>query len=378
MSSEPLRLTLDSLVPYLLESGLVSREDVLDRGIQAEDRSRRNRNFKVLVGSRRGLLVKQAGLLEDPEHRASFHSEACFLAAASTTTDLRPLRWAVPRLVRADGDHLILATRLVHPATSLTKFHLNGGKVHFPPEAARTVALILAQTHSLGRGTTMPEALENIPRRPPPVWDLLDGNYGAAAGSGLPAFAALRQLIRGQDAFWGRLADLRAAAHAQDRIVHGDVRWDNILLTHGEAPHGGLNLRLIDWEWVGRGDPAWDVACALAEYLRFWLATGSLYDVQGLEGVRERAAFPVEQFAPAVAALWESYAGAMRLSGNESEDLAQRVARSLPFVLVMVAHEQLQGADALNGPARAAFELATELAWRPGATFGMLAEVGGN
>lgn len=45
-------------------------------------------------------------------------------------------------------------------------------------------------------------------------------------------------------------------------LVHGDVKWDNTLI--GMDPAGGPVVRLIDWELSGHGDPAWDIAAALA------------------------------------------------------------------------------------------------------------------
>ncbi len=45
-------------------------------------------------------------------------------------------------------------------------------------------------------------------------------------------------------------------------LVHGDVKWDNTLI--GTDSAGDPVVRLIDWELSGHGDPAWDVATALA------------------------------------------------------------------------------------------------------------------
>ena len=49
---------------------------------------------------------------------------------------------------------------------------------------------------------------------------------------------------------------------AGDTVVHGDVRFANILVT--AAP---IEVRLVDWETSGRGDHRWDLAGVLQEYL---------------------------------------------------------------------------------------------------------------
>ncbi len=45
-------------------------------------------------------------------------------------------------------------------------------------------------------------------------------------------------------------------------LVHGDVKWDNCLITL--QPPDPPTVMLIDWELSGVGDPAWDVAAAMA------------------------------------------------------------------------------------------------------------------
>ena len=45
-------------------------------------------------------------------------------------------------------------------------------------------------------------------------------------------------------------------------------------------PRGNLNLRLIDWELVCRGDALYDVASWFGEYVRFWLTVGTYQGIQ--------------------------------------------------------------------------------------------------
>ena len=44
-------------------------------------------------------------------------------------------------------------------------------------------------------------------------------------------------------------------------FVHGDVRLENVLVG------GPSGLRLVDWEFAGAGEGAWDVALAMASAL---------------------------------------------------------------------------------------------------------------
>jgi hypothetical protein len=44
-------------------------------------------------------------------------------------------------------------------------------------------------------------------------------------------------------------------------LIHGDVKWDNVILDDGPPPR----VQLFDWELSGLGDPAWDLGSALAD-----------------------------------------------------------------------------------------------------------------
>lgn len=66
----------------------------------------------------------------------------------------------------------------------------------------------------------------------------------------------------------GRSFDaLDARAHAWT-FIHGDLKLDNVLVRDG-----AVELRLVDWELGGLGDPAWDVGSATGDLLYRWLGS---------------------------------------------------------------------------------------------------------
>jgi hypothetical protein len=84
-----------------------------------------------------------------------------------------------------------------------------------------------------------------------------------------PAFVAdyppLRRMARAvadRPGLRRRLGELRAGWR-RCGVMHGDVRWDNALL----VPGGRERVVLVDWEFVDLGDPAWDIAGAVADSL---------------------------------------------------------------------------------------------------------------
>ena len=75
----------------------------------------------------------------------------------------------------------------------------------------------------------------------------------------------------GSDAVLGPHLKASRAGWAPSCLVHADVKWDNCLV---DDSAGAPTVRLIDWEMAGWGDPAWDVAAALAQLSSLTCATG--------------------------------------------------------------------------------------------------------
>ena len=133
-----------------------------------------------------------------------------------------------------------------------------------------------------------------------------------------------------------RLADALARARASWRascLVHGDLKWDNCLLA-GE-PHAP-RVAVVDWEGAATGDPAWDLAGIVQQYLGH-------AELQGLEvgGARPLAALRLagaSELGAALAAFMDAYAGAA------GADRATLAARSVAFAGARLVQTSLEHA----------------------------------
>jgi Phosphotransferase enzyme family len=94
-----------------------------------------------------------------------------------------------------------------------------------------------------------------------------------AATAGRSAMAARFMRFMVDDQAFRAVLDEGRALYRPLCLIHGDIRGDNWVLC-GE-------LKLIDWEMSGAGDPAWDVASVLAEIV--------------LQAVRDGADFAPEE-----------------------------------------------------------------------------------
>lgn len=359
-------VSLDNVVPYLLQAQLLSSADAVDRDLEVEDRTRRNRNFKVVRAEGPGLLVKQSGNPNDEGMRATLEAEAELLRAVALDPSLRPARWFAPAFVHHLRRDAVLVTELVHPATSMTKDHLNGGDVHFPEDAAVTAGRILATFHETLGAAARAGHLPFVPRTVPYAWTSRDAFRRPAREVGA-ASATFGKLLDEHAGFYDRLPALRERWAASDGVVHGDVRWDNFLLTAGPAPADNLNLRLIDWELVTRGDPAWDVSAFLAEYVRFWFSTTMMHRTTDLDDVRRRAPVPLERCHASARAFVAAYARRRRLAEKGRRELLARIHDYFPFNLVVIGFENLQRQTHVPGVSRAALTMAARAAEEPAA-----------
>lgn len=357
-ASEPAHLTLETIVPYLLENQLVSARDVVEGNFTIQDRSRRNRNFAARTGEEgRGLLVKQAGSFHDAHAVATVRIEAALTRSLAEEAAFEDVRDAAPEFVHYDRERHVLVTALIEPATSMTKFHQNLGKPVFPADSADAAASVLARFHDAASDAARAGLMPFLGHDIPFAWKIGEWCSGPRTRDAAINEREYATLVRGMR-FWKRVPAMQARWLKQDGVVHGDPRWDNLLLTAGEGAHGGLNVRLIDWEFAGRGDPTWDATFYLAEHLRFWLWSARGKPGRGLEDVEKRATFKLPRAHAGARRFWRSYARARRWSPAARARAFARLREFLPFHLALFGYEGVHGSRDLPAPCRAAAEMA--------------------
>ena len=355
-------LSLDTVVPRLLERKALRAADIMAGPFRVEDRSRRNRNFKVVPAKAPGLLVKQA---TDEHSRATVKVEGKLLAAARRDPAFKQARWFFPQHVADDAKDGLLVTRLVHPATSLRKYHLNAGDPRFHVDAAETAAHVLAGWHLAGAKALREGRLKFLPRDPPGCWGILETFARTPTQEVSPTWEQFGRALHERVTFRDRVEPLRKRWSEFDGVVHGDARWENFLLTSGAAPTRDLNVRLIDWELASRGDEAWDLAVFLVEYLRFWQAQGAWGTARTLAEAEQGNRFPLRKVHPASRAFWRAYVTRRRWGRDREKAARSRVGEYLPFALLWMGAETLLGQPTLPPAALVAIDLAQQAADDP-------------
>jgi aminoglycoside phosphotransferase (APT) family kinase protein len=120
------------------------------------------------------------------------------------------------------------------------------------PQVAAALGRSLAEVHEGTRGVPVPHEVSSGVLGLPDV---------GAAVLGLDRARGLAATV-GRDPVLAPVLQRAARSWAPSCLVHGDVKWDNCLVHRDTTPP---TVQLVDWELAGWGDPAWDLAAALAQ-----------------------------------------------------------------------------------------------------------------
>jgi hypothetical protein len=247
-------LSVDTVVPYLVETGLLAEEVIADGGIMVDAVPRRHQNLRVtLPAGARGFFVKQADVLAVGAHE-SVAAEGRFYVGVPNRPALARI---VPSLLRYDEDRRVVVLEQLADHRTVRELIVAEGPLRFPTRMWRQMGELLAVVHAAAPGERA---------RVPWILDTVDPAVDSLAVLG-PAALRTFQIVQNS-----RIRDgLRAAAGLWEPtcFTHGDLRVDNVLVGQGGLDPAGFpaaeEVRLVDWELSGQGDPRWDIAGALAD-----------------------------------------------------------------------------------------------------------------
>jgi Phosphotransferase enzyme family len=90
-------------------------------------------------------------------------------------------------------------------------------------------------------------------------------------------------------------------------LVHNDLKINNFLVELDWQRPGSQIIRLIDWERVNWGDPAFDLGCMLGSYLEIWLYGLKIGNNLSINESLQLATIPLETIQPSLFNLVKSY-----------------------------------------------------------------------
>jgi aminoglycoside phosphotransferase (APT) family kinase protein len=175
----------------------------------------------------------------------------------------------------------------------------------------------------------------------------------------------LLRTIRQSESLFRGLDSLRAKWR-QECLVHGDPRWDNILLSRRG------DLTVVDWELSTLGDPCWDLGCVLVEHVNFWLGSVPITACTLPDDLVAKTRAPLVRVRASLAAFWQAYITARRWNARTARRALIKCVEFAGARLVQSAIEQTQGSTSLNALAVYQVQLAANLLLRPQAAAELL------
>ncbi len=337
-------IDVDSAADYLLAEGLIERDAIIDGNLTIRSASRRNRNLRVETTHQIGYLLKQP---YDPDQGAlTLRREAQFYALCQQ--ELAVEACALPRLVAYDDRQPLLVLELFLDAIPLHQEF----RARTAPDALvgvmRAVGANLGTAHTAFRRLAHAPGLAWLSHERPWVLSANKPALRLLATLSAANYQALR-ILQSQECLGERLSGL-SRDWQPDTVIHNDLKADNILILppRPEREQRGPDaVRLVDWELVALGDPAWDVAAGLQNLVLFWLSSMPLQEALDVSQLAEAARCPWPTLQSAARAFWDGYRGAACLATADADRFLVRAVGFSGAWLIQSAYELSQFASRL-------------------------------
>jgi hypothetical protein len=333
-------LDVDSAVPYLLDRKLVLRDAILDGALTVTSAARRNRNLRVETTAV-GYLIKQPDDATEGGCQ-TLGAEVRFYTFCQQEPAVAAMAEVLPRLVYFDPERSLLALELLPAATPLWHRFWAAGPQAFPRETGRQLGQVLAVVHRTFRDAAILSALPLawLPSVVP--WVMMVHQPGPELLATIsPANYQTLRILQTEGPFGESLDRLRSM-WLPETVIHGDVKSGNILVT---PPLGagtvGETIRLVDWELVQRGDPAWDVAGVFQDIVLFWIKNMPV-DTGDVSAMAAAAGFPWHVLQTYLRSFWQGYRQAAELTAEVENALLLRAVAFSGARLVQTAYEASQ------------------------------------
>ncbi len=353
-------LSYENIAHYLLEKGLVSLESIVKGEFSVRDQSSRNANFAVNREYKPAYLVKQVRA-HDQEKRETLRIEATCYWLANNDEAYDTLRGFLPRYFEYDYLHHVLVLELLPDVQNLHE-HFRG-TAFFPTAVAEKLADLLASYHTHQAGVVeQQKSFSLFKKRKPWVFTLSENNLSDWMNNPMMGNAEKQsvKLILENREFMEHLR-LMSEDWEMKSLVHGDVKFPNFLIANGFVPGSEPDIRLIDWELADIGDPLWDVAAVIQNYLTLWV--GSELEQEYRPG--QSPVVGLEQVQPSIAAFWLRYAERTGWDGAEAQRHLEKALGYTALKLVHTCFESVQGVKDMTLYSAKILQLSLNLLRRP-------------
>jgi Ser/Thr protein kinase RdoA (MazF antagonist) len=359
-------LDVDSATAFLLNRGLIDSDWIIDGRLKIRSEARRNRNLRVEGPDGKGFLIKQP---DDNEQGgdATLRAEATFHRFCRQEPQCERLTRLMPCPVDDDLTATILVFELIADAVSFQST-LEEESASGPAVAiSRQLGEALGILHTSLRSETLrcDIRLAGIARPLPWVMGLHKPIPKMLATLSTANLQTLR-VLQTSEGLSGRL-DRLAGEWRRDTVIHGDIKFDNILIQtdRSQSQTYAARLWIVDWEMVQFGDAAWDLAGAFQDFLVLWVRSMPLDEALSSDQRMAQARVPLSDLHRTIRAMWDGYRATALLRDREADDMLRRSVSYSAARLIQTVYETLFTADELRGTPVLLLQLAANILAEP-------------
>jgi len=150
-----------------------------------------------------------------------------------------------------------------------------------------------------------------------------------------------------------------------DSLVHGDLKWDNLLCSTDLKQAENVQLHIIDWELCGIGDSAWDIGAIFTAALSNWHQSIPVMKFPVTKEQVEQANFSLAEIRPCMNNFWKTYVKTRELDGDQADELMLRAVKYTAARTVQFAFETTLAAVQMPGEVALTLQLAENILEKP-------------
>lgn len=371
-------LSVQNVFDYLIEHGFCSLEAKnLDN---IEPKIAKNFNLLVNLPDGQKLLVKQEPYNKEGKTAGEFAREWSIQEFVQQFSAVNNLKIWLPEILSFDADNSILVVKYLEEYDNLAEFYSQEN--NFAPAIASSIGCIIASFHrqTFNHQDYQDFFSQNNNHQAKNATAKLDLGldkigpeiFGQVPADGLKFFT----LCQRYDSLGKAIAQLDRA-FTPSCLTHNDLKLNNLLIPSAwsekivsteELTQPQIELKLIDWERCGWGDPACDLGMLIGSYLIYWLQSLVVSKSMSLEESLRLATIPLEKLQPSLSILTTTYADCFPEITTYRPDFWQTVMQFTGWSLIKTIQATLQYEKSFNNTGICMLQVAKTLLCNPTAS----------
>jgi Phosphotransferase enzyme family len=367
-------LSSENVFDYLVQHGLCPLEDRPVAQITAKEY--KNFNLLVNLGNQRSLLVKQERHDAKGNNRNELWDEWHINEFVRHFPELHYLCSLISEVVHFDRDNSIIVLNYFENYSDFGHFYADRQNQHFPTEVATSLGTTLATIHKATldcqrykdfltqSATSTPSPKTRTPNFLRGLERVRPGLFGRISTDGLEFW----RLYQRYSSLHQAMVEI-SESFDPCCLTHNDLALWNVLLNLNWDTQGletsEPSVKLIDWEFFGWGDPAYDLGMVLSGYLRIWLHSLVVSNAIDIQIALRLATTPLNALQPSMVAMLKSYLTYFPEILERHPNFLSRVMQFAGLVMVKRIQGRLEQLSAFDNTSICTLQVAKALLCNP-------------